>query len=213
MAVALAPAPELARIAERIRDGDASAEEELVRQFSDRVRVFVSMRTRDRELARDLGQEIMMHVLTALRRGQLREPERLGGFVYGVARNVLNSHRREGRLEQSEPLGADVAAPIPDPADEFEAVERQALVRRALGRLNQADRSILLMTLVDGLKPGEIAYRLGLTAEVVRARKSRALRRVVERIDELSRKRLWRHITKRVWIAGGPKPEREGCEG
>jgi RNA polymerase sigma-70 factor (ECF subfamily) len=184
----LAEAGALARVAERIRNGDGSAEEELVRQFSDRVRVFVSARTRDRELARDLGQEVMLHVLTALRRGQLREPERVGAFVYGIARNVVNNHFRTSADDRSnEELPEEIAAATLSPADEFEARQRQTLVRRALGRLDRGDSRILLMTLVDGLKPGEIADRLGLTSDVVRARKSRALKRIVERVHELSR--------------------------
>ena len=186
----LAAPDELARVAERIRDGDASAEDELFRQFNDRIRMFVSVRTRDPELARDLCQEIMVHVLNALRRGQLREPERVGAFVYGTARNVVNNHFRTSRPERSVELTAEVTSDSPDPADQFETRQRQVLVRRALSHLERRDSRILLMTLVDGLKPGEIANRLGLTSEVVRTRKSRALRRIVERIDELSRKPL-----------------------
>lgn len=187
---ALSPSDDLARVADRIRDGDPSAEDELFRQFSERVRVFLVMRTRDREAAQDLGQEVMIHVLTALRRGQLRESASLAAFVYGVARNVVNNFLRTGRRERTEPLGPDMPAATPDPVDEFETGERRALVRRSLARLNRADRGILTMTLVDGLKPGEIAYRLGLTSEVVRARKSRALKKVVDRVGELSRKRV-----------------------
>jgi RNA polymerase sigma factor (sigma-70 family) len=194
MAVALSSAEDLARVAERIRDGDPSAEEELVRQFSDRVRMFVSMRTRDRELAHDLGQEIMMNVLTALRRGQLRDSERLAAFVFGTARNVVNNHFRTGRDERFDPLPPEIASTAADQADEFEAAQRQSLVRRALARVSRDDRVVLLLTLVDGLKPGEIAFQLGLTAEVVRARKSRALKRVVEQITDLSRKRDQYHM-------------------
>jgi RNA polymerase sigma-70 factor (ECF subfamily) len=189
MTSTLAPAADLVRVAERIREGDPYAEEELVRHFGERVRVFASMRTRDREAARDLGQEVMMSVLTALRQGQLREPERLAAFVYGTARNVVNNFLRSGRQAQTEPLPAEIAAATADPEDELEAGERRNLVRNALRRLNKTDRGVLLLTLVDGLKPGEIAYRLGLTSEAVRARKSRALRRVIERIGDLSRSR------------------------
>ena len=63
-----------------------------------------------------------------------------------------------------------------------------ALVRRALGILDPTDRRILLMTLVEGLKPGEIGVRLGLTSEVVRARKSRALKKTIDRVKKLSRR-------------------------
>jgi RNA polymerase sigma-70 factor (ECF subfamily) len=178
---------DLALVAERIRSGDRTAEDDLVREFGDRVRVFLTMRTRDREAARDLGQDVMISVLTALRGGQVREPERLGAFVYGTARNVVNNYLRTGRRERTEPLVQDFPAATKDPSDELQTTERQDLVRKGLAQLNRADRGILLMTLVDGLKPGEIAYRLGMTAEVVRARKSRALKKVMERINRLSR--------------------------
>ena len=183
---AFAEPVELARVAERIRNGDVSAEDQLVRQFGDRVRMFVGARTRDRELARDLSQDVMMHVLTALRRGQLRESDRVAAFVYGIARNVVNNHFRTN--EQTDELPPELPAATTSPAEQFEEGQRRSLVRRALQRLDRGDCRILLMTLVDGLKPGEIADRLGLTSEVVRARKSRALKRVVERVDQLSRK-------------------------
>jgi RNA polymerase sigma factor (sigma-70 family) len=185
----LSPTQDLAEVADRIRAGDPAAEEELVREFGDRVRVFVIMRTRDHEAARDLGQEIMLSVLTALRAGRLRDSERLVPFVYGTARNLVNNYLRARRDERTGGLPADVAATTADPGAEFETGQRRGLVRRALARLSRSDRGILLLTLVDGLKPGEIGDRLGLTGEVVRARKTRALRRVIERIEELSRKR------------------------
>lgn len=187
MSSTLSPSSDLARVAQRIGEGDRTAEEELVRQFGERVRVFAAMRTRDRETAHDLGQEIMIAALTALRRGQLQEPERLAAFMYGIARNVVNNYLRNGRARRTEPLEAELAGPSRDPADDIETARRQELLRGALARLNRADRGILLLTLVDGLKPGEIAYRLGLSAENVRVRKSRALKKVVDRMNELIR--------------------------
>ena len=55
-------------LAERIHGHEPSAEEELVRLFSDRVRFLVLARTRDPEVARDLAQEVMLAVVRALRR-------------------------------------------------------------------------------------------------------------------------------------------------
>jgi DNA-directed RNA polymerase specialized sigma24 family protein len=61
-------------------------------------------------------------------------------------------------------------------------------VRRALAGLAPTDRRILLLTLIEGLKPGEIAAHLGLTSDVVRTRKLRALRRTADRVKKLSRR-------------------------
>jgi hypothetical protein len=64
-------------LAERIHGHEPSAEKEFVGLFSDGVRFLVLARTRDPEVARDLAQDVMLAVVRALRREQLRDPERL----------------------------------------------------------------------------------------------------------------------------------------
>ena len=143
-------------------------------------------RSRDPEAARDLAQDVMLAVVRALRNEQLREPERLAGFVYGTARNVINNYlRTRSRLPKEDSI--DAALHLASPPDPVDHGERIGLVRRALGTLGSTDRKILLLTLVEGLKPGEIGVRLGLTSEIVRARKSRALKKTIERVKRLSR--------------------------
>ena len=83
-----------ALLADRIRAGDRSAEEELVKKYRAGVLMIATARTRDPEAARDLVQEIFIHVLKAARDGQLREPEKLGAFIQGTARNVINNFLR-----------------------------------------------------------------------------------------------------------------------
>jgi RNA polymerase sigma-70 factor (ECF subfamily) len=173
-------------LVERVRNGDPSAEDELVRLFRPRVLVMMRMRTQEPDTAHDLCQEVLIAVLRALRQGQLRDTERLAAFVHGIARNTANNYLRTRRRqvvldELSESIQA---AGSKDP---IESAERRQLVNRALSSVSREDRRILTLTLVEGLKPGEIAQRLGLNDEVVRTRKSRALRKVIERIRDLSR--------------------------
>jgi RNA polymerase sigma factor (sigma-70 family) len=61
------------------------------------------------------------------------------------------------------------------------------LAVRALELLNGRDRQILWMSLVEGLKPGEIAARLGVSSTLVRQRKCRALRAIVVYLEDDSR--------------------------
>ena len=174
-------------LAERIHGHEPSAEEEFVRLFSDRVRFLVLARTRDPEVARDLAQDVMLAVVRALRGEQLRDPERLAGFVYGTARNVLNNYlRTRSRQPKEDPI--DDALNLAQPPARVDDSERMGLVRRALAFLDPTDRQILWLTLVEGLKPGEIGARVGMTGEIVRARKSRALKKTIERVKRLSRR-------------------------
>jgi RNA polymerase sigma factor (sigma-70 family) len=177
---------EPAALVARVQQGDATAEEEVARAFRRRVLVMMLSRTRDRAVADDLTQETLIAVLRALRSGQVREPERLGAFVLGTARNVLNGYfRTRSRMPEVVPIAASML--LADPVLEFEAADQRARAQRALQSLDGDDRRVLVLTLVEGLKPGEIAELLGLSGEVVRARKSRALKRLVDRMRTPSR--------------------------
>jgi RNA polymerase sigma-70 factor, ECF subfamily len=171
----------LRQLVERIAAGDPAAESELALRFDGRLRIMMAVRTRDREAARDLAQEALIAVLGALRKGQLREAEKLPGFVHGTARNVLNNYFRQ-RQNRPTPVELTPEAASFVPVDEVEGEERRRALRDGLEQLDQQDRAVLVMTLVEDLKPGDIARRLGLSAEVVRTRKSRALKRLTEHV-------------------------------
>jgi RNA polymerase sigma factor (sigma-70 family) len=172
---------ELRKLSERICQGDASAETELVREFTQRIFVMAVVRTHDREAARELVQDVLMAVIVAVRKGQLHDSDKLAAFVHGTARNLINNRlRNESQQPQMEPLPEDLAQT--GLARQLEDEERARLVHQALQRLDPDDRRILHMTLVEGRKPGEIAAALGLTAEVVRTRKLRAARKVADLI-------------------------------
>jgi RNA polymerase sigma factor (sigma-70 family) len=177
----------------RLHAGDADAENELARLFTGRLQMVFAARVRDREMARDLAQEALMACIGAIRAGQLRDAERLGAFVYGVARNLANNYHRKRR-------GAPVEVPLdPEgsfaggPDDRAEEEEKRVLAERALAVLAADERQVLVMTLVDGLKPGDIASRLALSSDVVRTRKSRALKKVIAEVQRLSQTPRNRH--------------------
>lgn len=170
----------------RIAAGDASAEAELARHFGPRVLLILSARLRDRETAREATNDVLMAVIAALRAGRLRDPLALAGFVHGTLQNVAkNRVRAFARRPRHEPLEA--AEPHARVEDDGERRERVAQVGRLLLELDERDRRILELTLGEGLKPGEIAARLGLSAELVRLRKSRAVRRLAERMRDTTR--------------------------
>jgi RNA polymerase sigma-70 factor (ECF subfamily) len=175
--------PDVEQLVERVAQGDRAAEAQLAEYLTPRLRVMMRAKTRDAELARDLTQDAVIEVLKALRRGQLREPARLIAFVHGVARNVANNYVRTRREDTGhEPLSDLLAQPL----DEADAHERRDLVTRGLAQISPSDREILDLILVEGLKPAEIAARMGLAPEVVRTRKSRALKRVLTALQRLT---------------------------
>ncbi len=139
-------------------------------------------RLRQADAVLDLTQDTLVAVIVALRKGQLREPDRLAAFVHGVARNIVNNHLRGQHRRGEAPLDDDVAARL-TASDSREDEERRGMVAKGLAAIAPADREVLQLTLVDGLHPREIAQRLSLTSDTVRQRKTRALKRLMAVVD------------------------------
>jgi RNA polymerase sigma-70 factor (ECF subfamily) len=193
----MADTMDLPGLVRRVASGDSSAEHALIEHVAPRVRAMTLARTRDVDLARDLTQESLIAILVAARKGQIRDLDRVAAFVCGVARNIINNHhRRTTKLQESplddELLHSGLPGLIARSGDE--EIDRQRLMARALSTLGASDREVLLLTLVDGLKPGEIAEKTGLSPDVVRTRKSRALKRVLEAIGSQSQNPAVRHL-------------------
>jgi RNA polymerase sigma factor (sigma-70 family) len=166
-------------LAQRIRAGDTAAEDGLVLFFEREVLALLKRRIRDRETARELADDVLMGVVCALRAGRLRDATKIQAFVRGTLRNVANNYLRTRFTHPpEEPLPSEMPALV-ETADRLEEDDRLAVLEEGLSQLGGPDRQILLMTMVKGLHPRQIAENLGLTPEVVRTRKSRALSRLI----------------------------------
>jgi len=90
-----------ADLVSRIRAGDRRAEEELVGRYGRGVAIIIRREVRQAAAAADLTQETLRIALEKIRRGDLREPEKLSGFICGLARNLAIGHHRRSSREES----------------------------------------------------------------------------------------------------------------
>lgn len=103
-------------------------------------------------------------------------------WLYGVARKVVFNLRRS--RQRRDRLGLRLRhelsnATTADPAGE---VTERIAMRAALSRLGELDREVLTLTVWEELEPREIAQVLGVSAQTVRTRLSRARGRLREQI-------------------------------
>lgn len=166
-----------------IAAGDAAAEAAFAEHFAPRVRAMLRARLRQADAVPDLTQDTLVASILALRKGQLRDADRLPAFVHGVARNVVNNHLRGQHRRSEAPLDDDLAGRLAAADDGRADEERRGVVARGLAAIAPADREVLQLTLVEGLHPREIAQRLSLSSDTVRQRKTRALRRLMAAVD------------------------------
>lgn len=166
------------QLALRIQQGDRAAETRFVHLYCDCVFAMALGRTRDRDAARELVDDVLMAVILALRSGAVRDRGHLGGFVHGTALNKIHGYFRKQR-QWRRALRLQPASLATEPLDDAETQDRWRMAREAMAFLHDSDREILRLNLVEGLKPGEIAARLKLSPALVRQRKCRALRAIV----------------------------------
>jgi RNA polymerase sigma factor (sigma-70 family) len=185
----MGPTPQTANFADlaiRVQAGDLAAEDELFRTFEARVRAYGIVNSGDSYLAEELVQEVLWAVIRALRKGQVRQTDQLPSFVFGTARNLLNDCVRVRAREKLDQIS--LHQEIAHPAAEQHAFERKLAAEQAIRTLEPHERVVLLLGMVDGLDPEEIAGRLGISPESVRQRKSRAIRKLTELLAHQSQK-------------------------
>ena len=160
----------------------------LYRKYLAQVYSFAVYELRDHHDAEDATERTFLSAFAGLSRFEERAAEdddpdastfRL--WLFRIARNVINEHRRSDRRRPAGPL--ELAAIAPDPLDvEAEVLRHEATdaALRAVDRLPEDRRRALLLRFVHELSTREIAAVLGRSEGAVRVLIHRGLRRVAE---------------------------------
>jgi RNA polymerase sigma-70 factor (ECF subfamily) len=170
---------ELARAITQCAPGQArEAETRLYRRLAPRVRLYGLRHLRDEHAAADLVQQVLLMTIEKLRARELREPERVISFVFGVCRMMVMDLRRgrarHDRLLQQYGQDLEIADAASAPRLDHERVTR------CLDALPERERTVLLMTFYEELAAGEVGVALGLTAGNVRVIRHRGMGRLRE---------------------------------
>ena len=147
----------------------------LVRRYQDYAYGLAIGKLSDFDLARDVVQEAFLHAYRDL--SKLRDPERFGGWLHGIVRNVayrtVRDLRRFGDIAQDLCRAAQPYARTPAPDESAESGERRDLVRQALDELGEANREAVSLYYVDGFSYGDIATFLDVPRSTVKGRVQR----------------------------------------
>lgn len=159
----------LVELMTRYQAGDARAFDELFQALQGRILSYLLHRTRNREAAEDLFQEVFMklhrHRDTWLP-GSPVEP-----WIFAIARHCADDRGRKlARTKEDAVEQLEAVAPEPERLpDEVVA---------ALAQLPDGAREVLVLTKVEGLTSEEAARRLGTTPGAVKLRVHRAVGRL-----------------------------------
>jgi RNA polymerase sigma-70 factor (ECF subfamily) len=165
----------------RARDGDDDALRLLYLLYADNVYGYVLGIVRDEHDAEDITSEVFSRLPRALTRYQVSAAP-FAAWLLRVARNAALDHLR---AQRSVPRAEIRASGETSETAEHQARERLAGLREALETLPEDQRQVMLLRLVAGLTPGEVAVQLDRSVDAVHALHHRARRRMCRELTQL----------------------------
>jgi RNA polymerase sigma-70 factor (ECF subfamily) len=139
------------------------------------LRQFIRAQVRDEQQTDDLLQEVFLKMHAHL--DTVRAPEKVGNWLYQIARHVITDHYRLQQRTSTIPLSDELAERLsmPEEAEENEAVQRLlSSLLPLVQRLSPPDRQALWLTEVEGLTQKRLAEQLGLSFSGAKSRVQRA---------------------------------------
>lgn len=166
-------------LAQRVREGDSDAFEEVFRTYHARIYNYVYRLVGDAEETSDLTQESFLKAYRALLRGE--EPLNLSAWLYRIASNTALDVLRRRRLIQWQPLEGLMSVLNvpggPDPEEETLWSEQRAEIEHVLAQLPPRYRMYLILREREGLSYQEIAAITGDSPDTVKVTLYRARER------------------------------------
>ncbi len=183
-------------LVERIRSGEPSGMEDLYSVFSKGIRFFLCRQLGPQDLD-DKVHDIFLIITKSIQNGDLREPERLMGYVRTIVRRQVAAHINQVVQARRNQTDLDFGVALTDyhPNPERRIIEEQnlKLAMRILGSLHKREREVLIRFYLREQTPAEICHDMELTETQFRLIKSRAK----ARFGELGRRRLAMRIGSR----------------
>ncbi len=155
-------------------------------------RYFVSM-NRDREQAEDLVQEVFVRMLRY--RASYDPAQSFTAWMYQIARNAgVDQVRKRGTAQVVDidtfvDRRAELVSASPGPEESAARGQDLALLRRAMDRLPDDKREILVLSRFQGMKHEDIAEVLGCEVGTVKVRVYRAIRALEQIYFELEKEK------------------------
>ena len=178
-----------ASLVDDIRAGRVDGMEELYNLFSRGIRFYLCRQLGPQELD-DKVHDTFLIVVQAIRRGELREPERLMGFVRTIVRRQVAAHidavvhYRKEHFDLE--FGSRVADAAKTPEETAISDEKAGLMMEVLRGISARDREILTRFYLLEQSQERICREMNLSETQFRLLKSRAK----ARFGELGKKKL-----------------------
>ena len=189
--------PDVALV-QRVRDGDVSAYDTLVRKYDRQVFRIAQHITQNREDAEDVMQDAFLKAYEKL--DQFQGNSKFYTWLVRIAVNeslMRLRKRRTGKMvsidedieTEEGSVPRDLADWAPDPEQNYSQTELAEILRKTIQGLPQGFRIVFVLRDVEGLSTEETAETLGLSIPAVKSRLLRARLQLRERLSRYFRRK------------------------
>jgi RNA polymerase sigma-70 factor (ECF subfamily) len=189
----------------KIQSGDESGMADLYAMFARGIRFYLCRQLGLQELE-DKMHDTFIIVVQAIRRGELREPERLMGFVRTVVRRQVAAHIDNAVHRRRDQINLDVGTRVADarrnPEQAAAFHQKVELMLGVLGQLSDRDREILTRFYLHEESQEQICEEMDLSETQFRLLKSRAK----ARFGELGQRKLNQNGPVAVFMRNSSRP-------
>lgn len=180
--------PDLNTLLERCRRGDDLAWEAFVRQHQSKVYGVAFHYLRDAEEARDAAQDVFIKLYH--KRDSWKIGETFVSWMLTLTRNscIDRIRRRKARPPASDlrvEEGPEISSHVASPEESAFASARHKLLYRALGKLSEKSREIILLKDIQGLEFQQISKMLNLPVGTLKSRSHRARAELAIKVQTL----------------------------
>lgn len=187
--------PDLALL-EKVKAGDLSAFEQLMRQYDRQIFRIALHITQNREDAEDIVQDTFLKAFTKL--DQFQGNSKFYTWLVRIAVNESLMRLRKRRAHKIVSMDEDIQTEegsiprdfadwMPNPEQNYNQSELAGILRRTIKGLPPGFRTVFALRDIDGLSTEETAQALGLSVPAVKSRLLRARLQLRERLSRYFR--------------------------
>ena len=163
---------------QKAQEGDREAYGSLYKSFYPRIFRYCRINLFNKFIAEDVCQEVFIKAWIALPKFTIKEGGTFQAFLFRIARNLiidLSRKKKEVPIEE--------ASDVPSNEDLIESLsqkENVEVVKKALSKLEEKERQIIILRYFEDLSHSEVAKIVGLKDGALRVRTIRLLKKLKE---------------------------------
>jgi RNA polymerase sigma-70 factor, ECF subfamily len=196
-------------LVDRVQKGDDAGMADLYRLFAKGIRFYLCRQLGAQEID-DKIHDTFLIVVKAIRRGDLREPDRLMGFVRTVVRRQVAAHIDHLVHRRRDHINLDVGARVADdrrnPEQNAAFRQKTSLMTEVLHEMSDRDREVLTRFYLREQSQEQICDEMRLTETQFRLLKSRAK----ARFGELGQKKLRKKPIREIFVRNSDRAAHSG---